>query len=281
MHTIHAHGAEIPALGFGTYQMDDDAAEEGVRDALQIGYRHIDTAQIYRNEAGVGRAIEASPVARTDIFLTTKVWPSSFGASALPASVDESLRRLRTDYVDLLLLHWPKFDRASMKETMEALNEVHETGKARHIGVSNFTTDLLSQARAASDAPLVANQVEYHPFLRQTPVLKAVREAGMTLTAYSPLAKGQVVGNATLAEIGRRHGKTEAQVSLRWLQQQEAVNAIPKAASPEHRRANFEVFDFQLTDEEMETIHGLARPDGRLTSPAHVAPDWDEAASVR
>lgn len=265
----------MPALGFGTFRMEGADAEEGVRDALEIGYRHIDTAQIYGNEAEVGRAITASPVDRDDVFLTTKVWPDNFAASDLRASVYESLRKLQTDSVNLLLLHWPRFD-VPMAETIEALNEVHDAGKARHLGVSNFTTELLAEARELSDAPLVANQVEYHPFLRQTPVLEAVRDAEMTLTAYSPLAKGQVVGDDTLERIGSRYRKSPAQVALRWLLQQEAVSAIPKASSPEHRRANFEVFDFNLTDAEMEEIHDLARPNGRLTSPAGLAPDWDD-----
>lgn len=281
MYTIHAHGASIPALGFGTFQMSENEAEAAVADALDIGYRHIDTAQAYENEAGVGRALSSSSVAREEIFLTTKVWPDHFGAATLPESVDQSLDRLQTDHVDLLLLHWPRFKHASLQETVDALNRVREDGKTRHIGVSNFTTDLLRRAREASNAPLVANQVEYHPFLRQAPVLDAVQDAGMTLTAYSPLAQGAVADNDTLAQIGERYGKSAAQVSLRWLLQQEAVGAIPKAASPEHRRSNFDVFDFQLTDEEMETIHGLARPDGRIVSPSSLAPDWDEAHSVQ
>lgn len=276
MYTIHAHGATIPALGFGTFQMSEEEAETAVADALEIGYRHVDTAQIYDNEAGVGRALSASPVSREDVFLTTKVWPDYFGASSLPSSVEDSLDRLQTDYVDLLLLHWPRFKHASLDETINALNHVREAGNARHVGVSNFTTDLLRRARTASEAPLVANQVEYHPFLRQTPVLNVVRDAGMTLTAYSPLAQGAVTDDDTLTKIGDRYGKSAAQVSLRWLLQQEAVSAIPKAASPEHRRSNFEVFDFQLTDEEMEIIHGLAQPDGRIISPSSLAPDWDE-----
>lgn len=274
MKTIRVHGDEIPALGFGTYQISAAEAEESVQDALNIGYRHIDTAQFYDNEAGVGRALSASSVAREDLFLTTKVWPTRY--DDLPASVDESLRRLQTEYVDLLLLHWPRFDASSMEKTIDALNRVHAAGKARSIGVSNFTTTLLSEARALSEAPLVANQVEYHPFLRQTPILEAVRDAGMTLTAYSPLAKGRVVRNETLANIGQRHGKSPAQVALRWLLQQEAVSAIPKASSPEHRRENFQVFDFTLFTDEMRTIHGLARPDGRITSPGSLAPTWDE-----
>jgi diketogulonate reductase-like aldo/keto reductase len=279
MQKTHAHGAEIPSLGFGTYQMKGDDAREGVFEALEIGYRHIDTAQIYGNEAEVGRAIAASPVDRDDIFLTTKVWPSDFEKAAFRAAVDASLRRLQTDRVDLLLLHWPKFT-TSLKETVGLLNRAYAAGKTRHIGVSNFTSDQFQRAVAASDAPILTNQVEYHPFLAQTPVLDVVRDAESTLTAYSPLAKGRVVGNQTLKEIGARYGKSAAQVALRWLLQQEDVMAIPKASSSEHRRANFDAFDFELTGDEMETIHGLARPDGRITSPANVAPEWDRPEHV-
>lgn len=280
MEMTHAHGAEIPSLGFGTYLMKEQDAYEGVRHALEIGYRHIDTAQIYGNESEVGRAIARSPVDRDDIFLTTKVWPSNFQAAAFRSSVDASLKRLQTDHVDLLLLHWPKFE-GSLEETVDLLNQVYETGKTRQIGVSNFTTDLFDRAVAASDAPILTNQVEYHPFLAQTPVLEVVREASAVLTAYSPLAKGRVLQSEPLERIGQRYDKSAAQVSLRWLLQQDEVMAVPKASSPEHRRANFDVFDFELTDEEMETIHGLARPGGRITSPGDLAPDWDEAEVVQ
>ena len=279
MEHVHAHGAEIPELGYGTFRMSDAEAEEGVRDALEIGYRHVDTAQIYENEKGVGAGIERSPVDRDEIFLTTKVWPDNFAGQRLVESVDESLRRLRTDYVDLLLLHWPKFE-VPMAETVEALNQVAADGKARHIGVSNFTTEYLGRALELTEAPLVTNQVEYHPYLSQAPILEAVRGAGMSLTAYSPLAKGHVADDETLAEIGERHGKTAAQVGLRWLIQQEDVIAIPKAASAAHRRSNFDLFDFELSGEEMEEIHGLARTDGRIVDPDSVAPEWDDPVSV-
>jgi len=275
MKTIHAHGLEMPALGFGTYRLRGAEAEEGVRDALDVGYRHIDTAQMYRNEGDIGRALAASPVDRDDVFLTTKVWPDHYAPDDLLDSVAASLRKLQTDHVDLLLLHWPKFD-VPMAETLAALNDVHEAGQAKHIGVSNFTTALMAEAQDLSTAPLAANQVEYHPFLRQTPVLEAVREADMTLTAYSPLAQGAVFENDTLDRIGARYRKSPGQVSLRWLIQQDAVSAIPKASSPEHRRENFAVFDFNLTDEEMAAIHDLARPDGRTVNPRSLAPEWDD-----
>jgi len=278
MKTIHAQDLEMPALGFGTYRLRGAEAEEGVRDALDAGYRHIDTAQMYRNEADIGRALAGSPVDRHEVFLTTKVWPDHYALDDLLGSVATSLRKLQTDVVDLLLLHWPKFD-VPMAETIEALNEVHDAGKAKHIGVSNFTTELMAEAQNLSAAPLAVNQVEYHPFLRQTPVLEAVREADMTLTAYSPLAQGAVFESETLDRIGARYRKSPGQVSLRWLIQQDAVSAIPKASSPEHRRENFAVFDFNLTEEEMEAIHDLARPEGRRVDPPSLAPEWDDPGS--
>lgn len=274
MQVVEANGASIPVLGFGTFRLDEREARRMVDTALGIGYRHIDTAQVYENEAGVGQAIEGSSVSREEVFLTTKVWVDSFDRKSLPNSVDESLGKLRTEYVDLLLLHWPNPE-VPLAETLEALNRVREEGKTRHIGVSNFTTRLLAEAVEFSEAPLAANQVEYHPFLDQSRLLAAVRQNGMALTAYSPLARGKVAQDRTLQEIGERHGKTPAQVALRWLIQQEGVNAIPKASSRERAASNFDIFDFELSEEEMETIGGLRSPDGRLTSPAGLAPEWD------
>jgi 2,5-diketo-D-gluconate reductase B len=274
MQVVEANGASIPVLGFGTFRLEEREARRMVDTALGIGYRHIDTAQVYENEAGVGQAIEGSSVSREEVFLTTKVWVDSFDRKSLPNSVDESLGKLRTEYVDLLLLHWPNPE-VPLAETLEALNRVREEGKTRHIGVSNFTTRLLAEAVELSEAPLAANQVEYHPFLDQSRLLAAVRQNGMALTAYSPLARGKVAQDRTLQEIGERHGKTPAQVALRWLIQQEGVNAIPKASSRERAASNFDIFDFELSEEEMETIGGLRSPDGRLTSPAGLAPEWD------
>ncbi len=247
-----------------------------MRHALDLGYRHLDTAQIYANEAEVGRALAESGVAREAVFLTTKVWIDRFTSDRLAPSVDESLRRLRTDYVDLLLLHWPNPD-VPLAETIRALNQVQQAGKTRHIGVSNFPTKLLREALALTDVPLVTNQVEYHPYLSQRAVLAVLREAGMCLTAYSPLAQGRLLDDPVLRTLGARYGKTPAQVALRWLLQQDDVVAIPKAARPEHAAANIDVFDFTLTDEEMRQIHGLARPDGRVVDPPGLAPAWDPA----
>ncbi|MFB6285761.1 MAG: aldo/keto reductase [Candidatus Bipolaricaulia bacterium] len=271
---VHANGAEIPALGFGTFEIHGSQAEEMVHHALELGYRHIDTAQAYENEAEVGRAIERSPVDRSELFLTTKIMPQDFGRRDLPVALEKSLDQLGTDYVDLVLLHWPNPE-VPIADTMEALQEVREAGHTRHIGVSNFTVALLNEALAHSDVPLVTNQVEYHPFLSQAPVLDVVRANGMSLTAYSPLAKGDVAKNEVLQRIGEAHGKTPGQVALRWLIQQDQVIAIPKTANPERCEANFQIFDFQLSDEEMAQVHDLARPDGRYVDPPGVAPEWD------
>lgn len=274
MKTVHANGAEIPALGFGTFEIHGSQAEEMVHHALEIGYRHIDTAQAYENEADVGRGIERSNVDREEFFLTTKILPQDFGRRDLPVAMERSLDQLGTDYVDLVLLHWPN-PQVPLAETMEALQEVREDGHARHVGVSNFTVALLNEALAHSDVPLVTDQVEYHPFLSQAPVLDVVRANGMSLTAYSPLAKGDVTKTDTLSRIGGAHGKTAAQVTLRWLIQQDQVVAIPKTANPERVETNFQIFDFELSDEEMQQIHDLARPDGRYVNPPGLAPEWD------
>lgn len=258
MHFVETNGAKIPALGFGTYRLGDDEAERMVSEALRIGYRHIDTAQMYGNEAGVGRAIRGSGVDRGEIFLTTKVWPHNFERENLLSSMQESLDKLGMDHVDLVLLHWPSGS-VPLSETISALNESGERGDTRYIGVSNFSPDLLLEAAGMSDAPIINNQVEYHPFKSQKSVLEEARSQGMSLTAYSPLAKGRVSGDETLRRIAGAHGKDEGQVALRWLVQQQSVIAIPKTANPERARSNFDIFDFELSDEEMSSIDALTR----------------------
>lgn len=274
MHTVNVNGATIPALGFGTHELRGSTAAEMVETALAVGYRHIDTAQAYGNEEAVGAGIAASGLPREELFLTTKVWPDRFRASDLQRSVDESLARLNSPYVDLLLLHWPNPE-VPLEETIGALNDMRRIGRARHIGISNFTSDQVQQAVGLSDEPLVVNQVEYHPFLAQDEVLDTLRRNGLGLVAYSPLAQGLVFGNDSLAEIAERHGKSAGQVALRWLVQQDGVCAIPRTANADHARANFEVFDFELTGDEMEGISRLSRERRRLVDPEEVAPDWD------
>ncbi|WEX78319.1 aldo/keto reductase [Sinorhizobium numidicum] len=277
MHAVNSNGANIPALGFGTFRMSGPEVLHILPEALRLGFRHVDTAQAYRNEAEVGEAIRKSGIPRADIFLTTKVWVDNYRHDAFIGSVDESLRKLKTDHVDLLLLHWPG-SCVPMAERIGALNEVRKAGKVRHIGVSNFNTAQMEEAVLFSDAPIATNQVEYHPYLAQTKVLQTARRLGMSLTAYYAMANGRVPSDPLLKDTGARHGKTAAQVALRWLVQQKDVVALSKTATESRLKENFEIFDFALTREEMAAISGLARPDGRIVSPAGLAPQWDEAA---
>lgn len=269
-------GTEIPALGFGTYELDNEAAATMVAEAAKIGYRHFDTAQMYHNEEGVGRGLAASGLARDDYFLTTKVWFDKFQSGDLQTSVVESLRKLDLDHVDLLLLHWPTED-VPLEETIAALNEVKNLGMTRLIGISNFPTALVEKAVECSNIPLAVNQVEYHPYLDQSKVLDCLRAHDMLLTAYCPIARGTVLEDPTLREIGARYGKSPAQVTLRWLLQQDGVMAIPKSGSPKNAAANFDIFDFELSANDMATIHALSRPNGRMIDPSF-APKWDDAA---
>ncbi len=276
MKTITAHGAAIPVLGFGTFRMEAPDVLRMVPAALKLGFRHVDTAQIYRNEAAVGEAIAGSGVARADIFLTTKVWIDNFAPDRFAASVDESLAKLKTDHVDLLLLHWPNGS-VPLADQIGALNAAREAGRTRHIGVSNYTIALLRQARALSAAPLVTNQVEDHPYLDQGRLLAAMREAGMALTAYYAMADGKVFADPLLAEIAARHHRSIAQIVLRWLVQQEGVVALSKTVSEERARDNAAIFDFALDEAEMAAIHGLAEPNGRVLKPEGLSPVWDAA----
>lgn len=275
MHTVPAGNVAMPALGFGTWQLEGDVARDLVAAALETGYRHIDTAAAYRNEREVGAAIAASGVARDDIFLTTKIWVDSFADGVLQKAAEKSAERLGTT-PDLLLLHWPK-PNPPLEETIRALNEAKARGFTRAIGVSNFPTAVFDRAVALSEAPIATNQVEYHPYLSQKPVLAAARKVGASLTAWSPLAQGKIVGDAVLEDIAAAHGKTVGQVTLRWLVQQDGVVAIPRTSSARRAAENFAVFDFALTDEQMARIHGLARPDGRLGEWLDPAFAWDAA----
>jgi len=276
MKIVSANGASIPTLGFGTFRVPGPDAERMVSNVLATGYRHIDTAQIYGNEAEVGDGIRRSGVARGDLFLTTKVWIENYKHDAFIASVDESLKKLRTDYVDLLLLHWPN-EAVPLAEQIGALNEVAKAGKVRHIGVSNFNTDLMREAVTLSSLPIVTNQVEYHPYIDQTPILHAASQFDMSVTAYYAMADGEVLTDPALQEIAAKHGKSIAQIVLRWIVQQDVI-ALSKTVSEERAKENAAIFDFALTADEMAAIHALARADGRIVSPDGLAPVWDKAA---
>lgn len=270
---VRADTASMPALGLGTWELRGRTARRVVESALELGYRHLDTAQAYGNEAELGRSLESSGVPRDEVFLVTKVWPDRYPPTRFSASVEESLRRLRVDHVDLLLLHWPVFQEASLEATVEALAKAQLAGRARHVGVSNFTLALVDRARAASPVPLVVNQVEYHPFLDQRRLLAGLRERGLAVTAYSPLAKGRVPHDPTLRRIGDRHGATAAQVALSWLIRQD-VAAIPRTSKPRRLAENLDALDLELTEDEARRIDELARPDGRVLDPGW-APEWD------
>ncbi|MQB45040.1 aldo/keto reductase [Rhizobium sp. ICMP 5592] len=276
MHLVNANGASIPALGFGTFRVPGPDTERMVSHVLKNGYQHVDTAQIYGNEAEVGDGIRHSGLARADLFLTTKVWVENYKHAAFVASVEDSLKKLKTDYVDLLLLHWPN-DAVPLAEQIGALNEVAKAGKVRHIGVSNFNRALMIEAAKLSERPLVTNQVEYHPYLDQSQVIETARSLGMSATAYYAMADGKVLNDPVLKAIAGRHGKSVAQVVLRWIVQQGLV-VLSKTVSETRAQENAAIFDFELTTEEMAAIHALAEPKGRIVSPDGLAPVWDEAA---
>jgi 2,5-diketo-D-gluconate reductase B len=268
--TVTVQGIEIPKLGFGTWQLSADACVEGVRDAIELGYRHIDTARAYGNEVHVGQGLHDSGVNRDEIFLSTKLWYTELRAIGVHDQVEHSLRDLRTEYIDLLLVHWPN-RRVPLRETLGAMMKARDDGRVRHLGVSNFPSALLREALEI--APLLCDQVEYHPYLGQPEILATARERDLVVTAYSPLAQGAVLRDPAICDIAERHGTSPAQVALRWLLDQPNVAAVPKASTREHRAANLDVFGFELSDDERGTIAGLGR--GLRTIDPPWAPDWD------
>jgi diketogulonate reductase-like aldo/keto reductase len=272
MQYVEANGAKIPAIGLGTWELRGRTCARLVEQAMRLGYRHVDTAQVYENEREVGDGLRASRVRRDELFVTTKVWTNHFAPNDLERSTKESLTKLRLSEVDLLLLHWPN-PHVPLSETLGALAHAKQLGMTRHIGVSNFTVALIEEAVAACAEPLVCDQVEYHPYLDQTKVREACARHGLALVGYSPVAKGRVKNDATLARIGQARGKTAAQVSLRWLVQQN-VAAIPRTSRIERLSENIDIFDFTLSGEEMQAISQMASAKGRLTD-FGFAPKWD------
>jgi diketogulonate reductase-like aldo/keto reductase len=274
MNFIEANGARIPAIGLGTWELRGRTCARLVEQALRLGYRHIDTAQVYENEREVGEGLRGSGVKRDEVFITTKIWTSHFTPNDLERSAKESLVRLRLTEIDLLLLHWPN-PQVPLSETLGALARAKQLGLARHIGVSNFTVALIEEAVAACPEPLVCDQVEYHPYLDQTKVRDACARHGMAVVAYSPVAKGRIKNDQALMRIASRYRKTAAQVCLRWLVQQN-VAAIPRTSRLERLSENIEIFDFELSDEDMREISsiGIGSAGGRLTDFAF-APKWD------
>ena len=280
MKFIDLMDAQMPVLGFGTWKLTGDACARAVKEAMDIGYRHIDTAQIYENEAEVGQGIKNAGVLRDKFFLTTKVWRSNFDSTkTAQASIEESLKKLKVDYVDLLLIHWP-FPEHDIEKMLDPILDAQEKGLTRLVGVSNFTVAQMDKAREYSAGKVLVNQVEYHPNLNQKPVLDYIQKHDMALTAYSPLGRGAVLDDVVIAGIAKEHGKTPAQICLRWAIQQGRVAAIPKSATKANIEANFNIFDFELSEDQMTKISGLARDDGRLVNP-DFAPSWDNASAKK
>jgi len=274
VHAFSARGATVPAVGFGTSPMTGGMSPATVAAALAAGYRHIDTGRKYGTEPAVGEAMRNSGVPRSDIFLTTKVSHENLRGDDFARSVDQSLAALGVDYIDLLLVHWPN-PQIPLTETMTALAKARRQGLARHIGVANFNIALLDQAIALCTEPLAVLQAEYHPYLDQSKLLAAVRERGLVYVAYCPLGRGRLFGDPVLAEIAERHGRSVAQVALRWLFQQD-VASIPFSSNPQRIADNYNVFGFELSDDEMKRIAALKRADGRVANPVgRVAGGWD------
>ncbi|MGP4788291.1 aldo/keto reductase [Psychrobacter sp. 1Y11] len=269
--------ANIPVLGLGTWQSTGDDCVKVVSQALQMGYEHIDTAQAYGNEKQVGQGIKQSGVARDKFFLTTKIFPDDmkFEPEKLKASAQHSLKDLDTDYVDLLLLHWPD-DRVPLSETIPALCELQKQGLTRHIGVSNFNIANIIEAKKHADVPIVVNQVEFHPFIKQNTLQTFLNNHHILLEAYSPLARGDVFDNEVIKQIADKHNVTPAQVSLAWILSDKDRVAIPKTSNPDHLQGNLDATELELSADELEQIGNLARSDGRKIEHPDYTPEWDD-----
>jgi len=272
MELVEANGAKIPAVGLGTWDLRGRTCSRVVEQALRLGYRHIDTSEMYDNEREIGEGVRASGVKRDEVFITTKIWPSHLLPRELERATKESLARMRLTEVDLLLIHWPNAQ-IPLSETMPALCKMKTIGFAKNIGVSNFTVALIEEAVKHATEPLVTNQIEWHPFLDQSKVRAACARHGISITAYSPIARGKAGNDKVLAQIGHRSKKTAAQVCLRYLLQEGAV-VIPRTSKIERLSENLAVFDFKLSDAEMQEIRKLASPGGRLVDMSS-GPKWD------
>ena len=270
---LEAHGAKMPAIGYGTMEFPGRATEL-VTHAINIGYRHIDTARKYGTEEQVGEGIRASGIAREELWVTTKVTELDAREADFLRSAETSLKALGLDYVDLLLVHWPQ-PKVPFTETLGALAKAKRSGMTRHIGVSNFTLAMLEEAVRVCPEPLITNQIEYHAYLPQDRMLAALKRHGMILTAYCPVARGQLLDDPVIGEIAKAHGKTPAQICLRWLVQQPMVAAVPRALEEAHIAENLAVFDFALGEQEMQRISALRRRNVRIADPPERAPKWD------
>jgi 2,5-diketo-D-gluconate reductase B len=271
---LHAHGAAIPAIGFGTSSITADCGPL-VAHALKVGYRHIDTAQKYGTERGVGEGLRASGVPRKEIFLTTKVSHEYLRAADFERSTEGCLSALRVDHVDLLLVHWPNAA-IPLAETMAALGKMKQRGLTRHVGVANFNLAMLDQAIAMCPEPIVNLQTEFHPYINPVKVLAGCRQRGVVLTGYCPLGRGQLIDDPVLAEIGRAYRKTPAQVALRWQLQHGGAIPLPRSSHPGRIAENFAIFDFKLSPAEMQRISALKRAGAKIADPKGRAPEWDD-----
>jgi diketogulonate reductase-like aldo/keto reductase len=273
MQTVEANGAKIPAVGLGTWDLRGRTCARVVEQALRLGYRHVDTAEMYDNERDVGEALRASRVSRNEVFVTTKVWQTNLAPREFERSTKESLARLRLAEVDLLLIHWPN-PQIPLAETIGALCKMKSAGFARHIGVSNFTVPMMQEAVRLATEPLVTNQIEWHPYLDQSKVVGEARRLGLSITAYSPIARGRATKDKTLQTIGLAHRKTAGQVCLRFLVQEGAI-VIPRTSKIERLTENMSIFDFALNDAEMDQIRALSHRRGRIVEWGG-APEWDD-----
>jgi 2,5-diketo-D-gluconate reductase B len=272
MENLQTQGISLPRLGLGTFRMQGDTCRAAVESALALGYRHLDTAEMYANEEAIGAAIAASKVARGDLHITTKVWNENLAPDAIRKAFDASLKKLRVDHIDLYLVHWPARN-MNLPAIFETLMKLKEEGRTRAIGVANFNIALLKTVVEEIKAPIACDQVEYHVMLDQTPLRKYLAAKSIPLVAYCPLAQGRVASDAALAKIGKKHNATAAQVALKWLLDQDGVAAIPKASRAESQQANLDALKVTLDDEDRKVIAALPK-DRRCVNPGF-APAWD------
>ena len=271
---ICANGAGIPCIGFGTFGMRGAKLKSLLVHAIHAGFRHIDTAQIYGNEDAVGEGVQMSGTSRDDVFITTKAWVENYTQARFERSVDMSLKALRTDYIDLLLLHWPS-SIVPLEDQIGWLNALVHAGKVLSIGVSNFNRASLERAVELSDIPIATNQFEYHPYLNQASLVTTTQQAGVAVTAYCAMAIGRVFSEPILQGIARRYGKSVSQIVLRWLVQQEGVIALSRTEREDRVQENLNIFDFHLEEADMKAIFHLAQPGSRIVDPPGLAPLWD------
>ena len=265
---IDKKNIHIPKIGLGTYKMTGKEGQDAIQNAIEVGYRHIDTARMYENETEVGQAIKNSSVDRSNIFITTKIWPTDF--DLVVQKTEDSLRQLKTDHVDLLLLHWPSTDEMNDRAA-DSLNELLHKQYAKAVGVSNFNIEQVGNA--LQRAPIVCNQVEYHPHLSQEKLLNFLYDNDLFLTAYRPLMMGKIMDDAQLLSLAKEHDKTVSQIVLRWMMQQKDIAVIPKSSNSGRQIENLNVFDFELSKAEMQLIHQLNC--GERTTDPEMAPVWD------